>query len=114
MGPSSYIDSFNNPKDYVLLNQDQLIGNAPEFSEFTAIIKKHLETNFSTNPRETIYVQSTRGYYTLHSQMNQSGNVNKTDTFSGKVISFIPTNPFTTLSCLWWQKTNQLIQTMKR
>ena len=112
MGPASYLDSFENPKDYEILYQDRFIGNDPELSNFTAIIKKHLNSNFSTHPTRN-FVQSAGGCYTFHSSMNQLHDLNGTNTFSGEVISFIPTNPITILSCLWWQKTNQLIQSLK-
>lgn len=113
MGFSSFIDSFANPSEYMLLNQDQLIDENHQLDQFAVIVQKQSHPKFSANSTEQLCFQHPRGWYTFHSQTTQSMSSSEQGHVIGKVISTIPQNPLSTLSCLWWQKTNQVIQNVK-
>lgn len=113
MGFSSFIDSFTNPCEYVLLNQDQLIDENRQLGQFAVIVQKQSHPKFSAHSTEKLCFQHPRGWYTFHSQTTQSMSSSDQGQVIGKVISTIPQNPLSSLSCLWWQKTNQFIQNLK-
>jgi len=113
MGFSSFIDSFTNPNEYVLLNQDQLINEKHQKNQIAVIVQKQSHPQFSANRSEQLCFQQPHGRYTIHSQTTQSQSSTQQNHVIGKVVSIIPQNPLSTLSCLWWQKTNQAIQNLK-
>lgn len=113
MGFSSFIDSYANPNEYVLLDQDQLINENHQQNQFAVIVQKQSHPLFSTDSSEQLCFQHTQGRYIIHSQTTQSYSSTDQNQVIGKVVSIIPQNPLSTLSCLWWQKTNQVIQNLK-
>lgn len=113
MGFSSFIDSVNNPTDYSIINHEKIIDNKKESECYSIIIQKQSHPLFSTNETDSLCVQYSNKYYSLHSLINHSEHTTDQVHIAGKVICQIKPDYFSALSCLWWQKTTEFVIRLK-
>lgn len=112
MGISSFVDSFNNPTDYIFLPSDQLKDSSSQIMHGAAIVQKQSHPFFSMNQTETICIQNAQGTYTIRSQTTRFIDSKDSNQIIGKVITVIPDTPLSMIACLWWKQSIQIINTI--
>jgi len=114
MGISTFIDSFVHPNEYTLLNQNQINQESQKNRHFAIIIQKISQPYVQQN--KTICLNCNQSNIR---HMHKLSPINTTYTQGyyqviEEKIAYIPKNPLTIIACLWWQKTNDIIEKVKK
>lgn len=113
MGVFSFIDSLSNPEEYKIISHKYILNKQHEADRFCIIAQKQSQTLSSINTSDQLYIHYSNDCSSYYLLSNQSEKPDQSLQIAGKVVSIIESDPLSTLSFIWWQKSIQFIEILK-
>lgn len=113
IGIPTFIDSFTHSEDYLFLSSDQFTTISMKHSEYAIIVQKESLNLTSLNEPQNWCYETTTGCYLIQSQTPYQNNSNDAEKYIGRVITTIPSTPFSVFSFEWWQHTIRLLDNVR-
>jgi len=113
IGIPTFIDSFTHSEDYLFLSSDQFTTNSMKHSEYALIVQKESLNLTSLNEHQNWCYETTTGCYLIQSQTTHQTDPIESKECIGRVVTRIPSTPFSVFSFEWWQHTIRLLDNVR-